>query len=113
MIRLTDVPRGTYLDLLPEDVVRDRAALRVIDVREPDEYRGDLGHIPGAELVPLSQVATAATSWAKDSELVIVCRSGGRSARAASMLVNLGFGRVRNMLGGMLRWRDEGRPVER
>lgn len=101
----------SFRDVLPSEVAARAASLRIIDVREPGEFVGDLGHIAGAELVPLATLARAAPSWARDQEIVVVCRSGGRSARAASELVSLGFGRVRNLLGGMSRWSAEGRPV--
>ena len=104
-------------DLTPEAVAAQRAAakgaLRIIDVRERDEFVGDLGHIAGAELVPLGTVASVARAWPRDTPIVVVCRSGGRSARAAGELVAMGFTAVHNMLGGMLRWRQEGRPVTR
>lgn len=86
---------------------------RVIDVREPSEFTGELGHIPGAELVPLATLPDAARDWPRDGELIIVCRSGGRSTNAAQQLTALGFEHVINMAGGMLAWNDAGLPCER
>jgi len=100
-------------DLDPAAVDARRGKTRIVDVREPDEFTGDLGHIPEAELVPLGRLGAVARAWPKDAELVVVCRSGGRSARAAAELTRAGFTRVHNMLGGMLRWRHEGRTVAR
>ncbi len=91
-----------YREASPEAVVALRGKVRTVDVREPDEFTGELGHIEGAELVPLATVESAATKWNKDAELVLVCRSGGRSGRAAEALVRMGFSRVVNMTGGML-----------
>ncbi len=91
-----------YREAPVETVVPLRGKVRMVDVREPDEFVGELGHIEGAELVPLATVETAATKWNKDAELVLVCRSGGRSGRAAEALVRMGFSRVVNMTGGML-----------
>lgn len=101
-----------YRDVQPADVAAAKGA-RIIDVREPSEFHDALGHIPGAELVPLGRLSRALESAPRDQELFIVCRSGGRSARASSELAGLGFSKVHNMVGGMMRWNQEGRPVER
>ncbi len=87
----------------------------LIDVREPDEYRGELGHIAGAKLVPLRQLAERASELEalKNREVVAICRVGARSTTAAAMLTGLGFERVWNLKGGMLEWNDAGLPVER
>ena len=102
-----------YTDVSPASVAERRPGTRIIDVREPDEYRGTLGHIAGAELVPLTTLASACMAWPRDAELMVVCRSGGRSASAAATLVKLGFQRVHNMVGGMQRWVAEQRAIER
>ena len=107
---LKSAPGATNVDI--HDVAR-RSPKRVIDVREPAEFTGELGHIEGAELVPLATLPQAARSWPHDAELVIVCRSGARSSRAAQALVELGFERVLNMSGGMTAWNEAGLPVER
>jgi rhodanese-related sulfurtransferase len=87
--------------------------IRIVDVREPAEFRAELGHVPGAELVPLSIVPVKALEWDRDKELVVVCRSGGRSASAARQLVKMGFTRVINLRGGMLAYNQAALPVER
>ncbi len=104
---------GHFRDVTPADVVAHRAGKKLVDVREPHEFTGELGHIDGAELVPLATVVAAAQAWDKDTEIVLVCRSGGRSGRAADALARTGFSRLSNMVGGMLRWNDEQRPVVR
>jgi len=104
---------GGVRDISPADVKAAAGAVRIVDVREPSEFNDQLGHIAGAELVPLATVAAAAQSWDRDAELVLVCRSGGRSGRAATGLVQLGFKRVMNMTGGMMAWNAAGLPVER
>ena len=93
--------------------IASRSPRRVIDVREPGEFAGELGHIEGAELVPLGTLPEAARDWPRDAELVVVCRSGARSSRAAQVLKELGFERVVNMSGGMIAWNDAGLPVGR
>jgi sulfur dioxygenase len=92
-----------------EEHARD---VQVLDVREPDEFTGPLGHISGAMLIPLGQLAERAGELAKDRPVVAVCRAGGRSAQATNILLQTGFKDVANLAGGMLRWRAEGHPVE-
>lgn len=75
--------------------------VRVIDVREPFEYTGDLGHLPGSELFPLATLAQQALAWNKEEPHVIVCRSGRRSGEGAKILEKLGFKRIASLRGGM------------
>ncbi len=84
---------------------------RVVDVREPSEWVGELGHISEAELVPLATVGDAAAAWEHSQPLVVVCRSGGRSGKAAVQLEGLGFQQVASMAGGMLAWNERRLPV--
>lgn len=85
-----------------------RLSARLIDVREPAELRGDLGKIAAAESVPLATLESAARSWDRDREIVLICQSGRRSTRAAAALVKMGFTRVMNLSGGMLAYRAAG-----
>lgn len=78
--------------------------VQVVDVREPAEFTGPLGHVPGARLLPLSTLVARSGELSKDKPIVTVCRSGARSAQATVMLGKQGFGRVANLAGGMLRW---------
>jgi len=84
----------------------------VLDVREPDEFRGELGHITGAELSPLQALAARAAALPRERPIVTVCRSGGRSGKAALRLLELGFARVASLAGGMTAWNAQGLPVE-
>ncbi len=86
---------------------------RIIDVREPDEFNGPLGHIPGAELVPLATLESAASSWSKSEPLVIACRSGARSAKGVAALERLGFRNVLNLTGGTQGHVEAGLRVDR
>ena len=86
--------------------------MQVIDVREPDEFTGALGHIEGAKLLPLGTLIQRKNEIAPDLPIVVVCRSGARSAQATVLLRNAGFARVANLAGGMLRWRGQRLPVE-
>ena len=83
---------------------------RLVDVRQPEEFTGELGHVAGAELVPLASLDTGAAQWRRDEPIVVLCRSGGRSGRAARVLEGLGFSRVASMTGGMLAWKSAGLP---
>lgn len=79
----------------------------LLDVREEEEFNGELGHIPGSMLIPLRELATRADELTahKDQEVVVICRAGVRSATGAAILASLGFERVFNLKGGMLDWR--------
>lgn len=108
----TVTPQG-YREIEPSQIPSPPDGVRIIDVREPAEFTGELGHIPGAELVPLATVSDASASWSRDAELLVVCRSGGRSARAAQLLCALGFRRVINLFGGMMGYNEAGLPISR
>ncbi len=79
-------------------------SVQVVDVRDETEFKGSLGHIEGAILLPLDQMQQGLEKISKTSPVVLVCRSGSRSARAAQVLRDLGFTRVANLAGGMLCW---------
>ncbi len=85
-----------------------KTSVQLLDVREPDEFNGALGHIPGARLIPLGELPARCDELDRTLPVVAVCRSGARSARAVAMLGKAGFGDVANLAGGMLRWRVEG-----
>jgi hydroxyacylglutathione hydrolase len=87
--------------------------ITVIDVRGPDEFNDSLGHIEGAKLVSLGpEFTNFLKNTNLDNEIVFVCRSGGRSHRATSESIQLGFKSSYNLKGGMLRWNDLKLPVK-
>src|SRR5207302_6226842 len=96
----------------PSGLEETAPAVQILDVREPEEFTGPLGHIQEAVLIPLGELAERAGELAKDRPVVAVCRAGGRSAQATVILQQAGFKDVANLTGGMLRWRAEGHPVE-
>ena len=98
-------------EIQPNVLEENLGKVEVIDVREPDEFDGALGHIVGAKLVPLGTLVTRAAEFSKEKPLVVACRSGARSAQATVLLRNAGFNRVANLAGGMLRWRAQRFPV--
>ena len=99
--------------------LRDRIASSnpplLIDVREEEEYRGELGHIAGAKLIPLKELPERHDELAdaKSGDIVAICRVGVRSATAAAILTGLGFEHVLNLAGGMIAWNEARLPVER
>jgi glyoxylase-like metal-dependent hydrolase (beta-lactamase superfamily II)/rhodanese-related sulfurtransferase len=99
-------------ELAPQALEEVGAQVQIIDVREPEEFDGPLGHIRGARLVPLGQLAQRAGELDRSRPVVTVCRAGGRSAQAVVILQTVGFDKVANLAGGMLRWRANGHPVE-
>lgn len=105
-------PAG-HRDVSAAEVTLPAKGLRLLDVREPHEFTGELGHIPGAELVPMGAVAAHAPTWNKSEEILVICKSGGRSANIAQALTRAGFSRVMNLTGGMLGWNAAGLPVEK
>lgn len=90
----------------------NRDAVQVLDVREPSEFTGPLGHIAGAVLIPLGELPDRASELSKEKPVILVCRSGARSAQATQFIQSVGFETVANLSGGMMRWRAEGRPAE-
>ncbi len=83
-------------------------SLDLIDVREPYEWA--IAHIDGARLVPLGQIPKSLSSLDKTREIVVMCRSGVRSADAVRFMQSQGFARVRNLAGGILRWSSDVDP---
>jgi len=84
--------------------------LRIIDVREPNEYQ--ICRIPGTELIPLGDVPKRYNELDPDQELIVHCKMGGRSAKAADFLRSVGFKQVLNLKGGILDWIDKVDPSQ-
>ena len=103
---------GGVWEVEPHWLEENLAKVRVLDVREPAEFQGPLGHIRGATLIPLGELAQRSAEVPKDRPVVAVCRAGSRSAHATAILLKAGIKDVANLPGGMLRWRAEGRAVE-
>jgi sulfur dioxygenase len=97
----------------PDWVAEHRSELCIVDVRDVDEYTGLLGHIQGAQLIPLGQLTERLDALDKDGPTVVVCRSGARSAQAVTLLEKAGFTKAANMAGGMLNWNNQRLPVSR
>ena len=80
-----------------------------LDVREPEEWVS--GHIEWATLIPLGQLADRSSQLDKETRIVVICRSGNRSAQARDILLRQGFQFVTSMAGGMNEWIAQGLPT--
>ncbi|HEV7839141.1 MAG TPA: molybdopterin-synthase adenylyltransferase MoeB [Gemmatimonadaceae bacterium] len=89
--------------------LKEGEQLEIIDVREP--YEWEIGHIPGARLVPLASIAEEIPRLDKRRETILYCKVGARSMFAAQQLADAGVSDVRNLAGGILRWIDEVDPT--
>ena len=81
----------------------------LLDVREPDEWAA--GHAPDAHHLPMMEVPARMAEVPVDTEVVVVCRSGGRSGQVVSYLMGNGWDNVRNLDGGMQSWAAAGLDV--
>jgi rhodanese-related sulfurtransferase len=81
----------------------------LIDVREDDEWQA--GHAPSAVHLPMNQLPERLTEVPAEGDVVIVCRSGHRSAEVVRFLLAQGFENVRNLTDGMFGWAAAGRPL--
>ncbi len=115
---VTFVPFGQAtpsVTMAKEVTVEEAAKLRdsgafMLDVREQSEW--DQFHIPGATLVPLGTLPDKLDTLPKDKDIVVVCRTGRRSAEARDILLKAGFTNVTSMAGGVTDWQSKGFPVE-
>lgn len=87
-----------------EEIIANSKDTVIIDVREDEEVAN--GMIHDALHIPLQQIPEKITNLNKEKEYILVCRSGGRSMKAALYMEEEGF-KVANMVGGMLEWTDE------
>lgn len=84
----------------------------LVDVREKDEVETLSYDVPNILYIPLSEFENRYTEIPKDKDVVIVCKSGGRSLNAAGFLVNHGYSKIVNMEKGMIRWVERGFPTK-
>jgi hydroxyacylglutathione hydrolase len=102
-----------HVNLITPDEIADKVKnnqVKIIDVRNDQEY--DTGHIPAALNISLDELASKYNQIPEsDQEKLLVCRSGGRSFVAATMLRSYGFKNVMNLAGGMQAWSAKQLPV--
>jgi adenylyltransferase/sulfurtransferase len=103
---------GEVVEITPRELAArllEAADIDLIDVREPGEWA--IAHLHGARLVPLGTLGAVLDTLDRSREIVVMCRSGQRSASAALQLQAAGFRKVKNLAGGILRWSDEVDPT--
>ena len=103
-------PAGAGADISVDEALRlwqNKEAI-IIDVRTPGEYRD--GHIPGVVNIPLDELEKRIGEIPKDKKVVLICRTGSRSAQGTRLLRSKGFNNVYNSTGGMSTWKG---PVEK
>jgi rhodanese-related sulfurtransferase len=82
----------------------------ILDVRTQEEW--DAGHIPDATLIPLDELPNRLAEIPEGVDIVVVCRSGNRSAQGRDILLQAGFPAVTSMDGGVNEWAALGLPLE-
>jgi rhodanese-related sulfurtransferase len=108
MMQETPIPSLTAQEAAAR---RGKKGVVLVDVREPFEF--DDGHIPGALPMPLGTVGARWKELSGHEQVIVVCRSGNRSAHATRQLHELGVKQAVNMTGGMISWASERLPVSR
>jgi rhodanese-related sulfurtransferase len=107
-------PRVPEADCLSPAQLKARLAeggLQLVDVRTSGEFRA--GSIPGARLIPLSELSERTAELDRNKPVVLACRSGNRSAQAYKTLKALGFEKVSHLAGGLAAWGAAGLTVQR
>jgi len=101
-----------FEEISVEEARRRRAEFHAVDVRADHEFRGPLGHVQKAMLVPLPELEARVSELPRDRPLLLICRSGVRSGKACERLAALGVDSVVNLAGGMIAWNSARLPVE-
>lgn len=102
----TRYPREVSVE---EAVTKRDAGAFILDVRQPEEWNEF--HIPDSTLIPLGELASRVEELPREQEIVVVCRSGNRSAQGRDILLAAGFTQVTSMAGGVTQWRAAGYPT--
>lgn len=109
MITLFGCAENSYKTISATDAfeMMENEGVMVVDVREYEEYLS--GHIEGAALLPLGDIETKAESVLpnKNDKIIVYCRSGVRSKKAAEKLIKQGYKKVYDM-GGIIEWKNSG-----
>ncbi len=83
----------------------------ILDVRTQEEYNA--GHIRNSTLIPVQDLSKRLNEVPRDRDILVYCRTGGRSTAASEILANNGFTRIYNMKGGITEWTKAGYEVVR
>ncbi len=117
MVLWSQKKTATYQLVSPKET-QDRAqrdsSVLLLDVRTPEEFNAELGHVVNSILIPVQELERRLGELEpyKGKTIIAICRSGNRSGKAADLLTKHGFTAM-NMEGGMIRWNEEHLPVAR
>lgn len=100
----------------PEDLymlIKKGSSLLLLDVRDPEELTGPLGHIDDVLNIPITELVKRIKDLDtyKEREIITICRSGARAYTGAQILQQAGFNRVKVLVNGMLGWKEKGYPA--
>ncbi len=93
---------------MQELIPRHAEGAVVVDVREPDEYVD--GHVPGAALIPMNDLAARMDEVPRGQPVYVICRSGARSLTSTAQLIDAGY-EAYSVAGGTLGWIAAGQPI--
>ncbi len=99
-------------EVSPQWVAHHRGAIHILDVRSSTEIEEENDGIAGAQQIPIGELRERLNEVPRDKPVMTICRSGKRSILAFNVLKSNGWDRVANINGGLLRWADEGLPLE-
>lgn len=107
------VTNSPIINLSSKQVLERISTFRIIDVRRPDEFNDQLGHIQHAKLCTINETnfKNKLVLLNKEMQYLFVCRSGGRSSKAARIAQTIGFQHIFNLDGGMLAWNKGNHPI--
>ncbi|MFT3921587.1 MAG: rhodanese-like domain-containing protein [Myxococcales bacterium] len=97
-------------EIAAEWVARHRDDVHILDVRSAAEFDGQLGHLNGAQLIPIDELRARSGEISREKPVVVVCQTGKRAGMGTLILKKAGFSKVANLAGGMVRWHDLGLP---
>lgn len=86
-------------------LMRSSNKIKLIDIRAPIEHK--ISQFPGAKKIPFNQLKKEMKAFDREEPIVLICRSGARSARAVKLFLDAGFKNVRNLQGGINAWAKE------
>ena len=110
VLTATPVSKTLPLEVSPAEAAQLQAdGAFVLDVREQDEW--DAGHVEGATLIPLGELPNRLSELPKDKQIIVMCKTGNRSAQGRNLLLANGFSQVTSMAGGITAWVQAGLPT--
>ncbi len=103
-----------FVTLAAQDVKNRLDQMLVVDVRGPDEFVGELGHIHGSHQITLGEpLKDFLQGYNRNESLLFVCKSGRRSEEAAKLAIDMGYQKVSNLQGGMQEWNEQCLPIKK